>query len=120
MEEELRNIEQVLRRSSGEWQWHVVRIITEIPSGRLASYKCIAKIANQRLGRNLQGRNIARLRRQLYGYLGHDTKIPLHRVAKIGDVESLADSKETKYYNDRLRQQEGTLTNPNPWWCPCP
>ena len=120
MEEELFDFEEELRDSRGEWQWHAARIITEIPPGRLATYGCIAQIANQQLGRNLTPRNIAWLRRRLYEQLplGHDTQVPLHRVAKVGDVESLADSKITKRYNDRLRGQEGSLNDPDPWWRP--
>lgn len=120
MEEELCDVEKELRDSPGEWQWHAAQVIAEIPSGRLATYGCIAQIANQRLGCNLNARNIAWLRRHLYGLLvlGHDTRVPLHRVAKVGDVESLADSEETRRYNDRLRGQEGSLSDPDPWWHP--
>lgn len=118
MEEELNEFEGELRDSPDEWQWHTARIITEIPLGRLATYGCIAEIANQRLGHNLKARNIAWLRRHLYGLLGHGTQVPLHRVAKVGDVESLADSTKTKRYNDRLRGQEGSLNDPDPWWRP--
>lgn len=117
-EEELQSIEKQLRNSKDEWQWHVTRIITEIPSGHLATYGCIAEIANQRFGHTLIPRNVAWLRRHLYGLLTHDTHVPLHRVAKVGDVESLADSGATKECNDRLRGQEGSLENPV-WWHPC-
>ncbi len=117
MEEELQRIEKQLRNSKDEWQWHVTRIITEIPSDHLATYGCIAKIANQCFGHTLISRNVAWLRKHLYKLLTHDTQVPLHRVAKAGDVESRADSEETKEYNDRLRGQEGSLTN-LVWWDP--
>ncbi len=118
MERELQCFEKQLRNSKDEWQWHVTRIITEIPSGHLATYGCITEIANQCFGHTLIPRNVAWLRKHLYGLLSHDTQVPLHRVAKTGDVESLADSDETKEYNDRLRRREGSLENPV-WWNPC-
>lgn len=117
MKRELQRFEKQLRNSKDEWQWHVTRIITEIPSGQLATYGCITEIANQCFGHTLIPRNVAWLRKHLYGLLSHDTQVPLHRVAKDGDVESLADSDKTKVYNDRLRRQEGSLENPV-WWYP--
>ena len=117
MEKELQSIEKQLRNSKDEWQWHVTRIIMEIPSGHLATYGCVTEIANQCFGHTLIPRNVAWLRKHLYGLLSHDTQVPLHRVAKAGDVESLADSDKTKIYNDRLRRQEGSLENPV-WWYP--
>ena len=114
MEEELQQIEDQLRER--EWQWHVAQIIAEIPSGHLATYRCIAKIANHRYGLKIGPRNVAWLRRHLYELLSHDTQVPLHRVAKVGDVNSDADSAITKRYNDRLRRLEGSLTHPV-WWC---
>ena len=118
MEEELQSIESQLRNSKDEWRWHVTRIIAEIPPGHLATYGCITKIANQCFGHTLIPRNVAWLRGHLYGLLTHNTHVPLHRVAKAGDVESLEDSDETKEHNDRLRGQEGSLKNPV-WWNPC-
>lgn len=118
MKRELQRFEKQLRNSKNEWRWHVTQIITEIPSGHLATYGCITKIANQCFGHTLIPRNIAWLRAHLYSLLTHNTHVPLHRVAKAGDVESLEDSDETKDYNDRLRGQEGSLENPV-WWYPC-
>lgn len=118
MEKELQSIEKPLRNSKDEWQWHVTLIITKIPSGYLATYGCIAKIANQCFGHTLIPRNVAWLRGHLYGLLTHKTHVPLHRIAKAGDVESLADSDKTKKHNDRLRRREGSLDNPV-WWHPC-
>lgn len=117
MKKELQRFEKQLRNSKNEWQWHVTQIIAEIPPGHLATYGFIAKIANQRFGHAIISRNVAWLRVHLYGLLTHDTQVPLHRVAKVGDVKSLADSDETKKYNDRLRGQEGSLENPI-WWHP--
>ena len=115
MKEEFQRIEELLRKK--EWRWHATQIIAEIPSGYLATYGCVAEFANQQHGLNIIARNVAWLRKHLYELLSHDTQIPLHRVAKVGDVNSLKDSVKTKSYNDRLRQQEGSLTNPR-WWCP--
>ena len=117
IEKELQGIESQLRTSKDEWQWHVTRIIAEIPSGHLATYGCIAKIANQCFGHTLIPQHVAWLRKHLYGLLLHNTHVPLHRIAKAGDVESLADSDKTKKHNDRLRSREGSLDNPV-WWHP--
>ena len=119
MKEYLQSIEAQLRNSKEEWQWHVTLIITQIPFGHLATYGCIGNVANQLFGHNLIPRNVAWLRSHLYEELTHDTPVPLHRLAKVRDVQSLADSEITKQYNDRLRGQEGSLTNPI-WWAPSP
>ena len=110
MEEELNRIENQLRVE--EWRWQVTQIIAQIPSGYLVTYGRVAEIANQTYGLNIGARNVAWLRKHLYGLLTHNTQVPLHRIAKIGDVHSFADSKETKSLNDKLREQEGSLTNP--------
>ena len=117
MEKELRSIEAELRNCPDEWQWHVACVIAEIPRGYIATYGTLAEIANRRYGHRINARNVAYLRRELYKRLTHDTQIPLHRVAKIGDVESHADSDTTKSYNDKLRGLEGSLYNPM-WWEP--
>ena len=120
MEEALRSIEKhagQLRHSPGEWHWHVAQIIAEIPSGYLATYGRIAEITNRRFGHNIGARNVAWLRRHLYGLWPPITQLPLHRVAKAGDVQSLEDSKKTKKRNDRLRRREGSLARPV-WWHP--
>lgn len=119
IKEDLQGIEAQLRDSKGEWRWHVTLIITQIPSGHLATYGCIGNVVNQLFGHNLIPRNVAWLRKRLYEELTHDTPVPLHRLAKAGDVQSRADSEITKQYNDRLRGQEGSLTNPI-WWEPSP
>lgn len=113
MLEELEKIREQLEQNP--WRWDVAKVIAEIPSGHLATYKCIAQIANRRHGHNLIPRNIAWLRRHLYELLTHDTQVPLHRVMGIGDVNSCHDSAKTKCYNDRLRGQEGSLTKPKLW-----
>ena len=43
IEKELQSIEKQLRNSENEWRWHVTQIITEIPSGHLATYGCITE-----------------------------------------------------------------------------
>lgn len=118
IKEELQSLEKQLRSSKNEWQWHVAKIITEIPPSHLATYGCIAKIANQHFGHTLTPLNVAWLRKHLYALLTHNTHVPLHRIAKAGDVKSLADSPETREHNDRLRGREGSLENPV-WWHPC-
>jgi len=115
MEEELNSIETDLRDSPGEWQWHVAQMITTILSGQLATYGAIADAVNRRHGLSINARNVAWLRGKLYELLSHETAVPLHRVAKVGDIESLHDSEETKGINDERRQREGSLQNPI-WW----
>ena len=110
MDEELRNIEEQLLEKP--WRWYVTQTIAQIPCGYLATYGYIATITNKQHNLNIIPRNVAWLRKHLYSLLTHDTQVPLHRVAKFDDVNSLADSIKTKNYNDRLRGQEGSLTNP--------
>ena len=92
MEEQLHQIEELLREK--KWRWYVAKVISEIPSDYLATYGCIAEFVNQRHGLNISPRNVAWLRKYLYQLLTHETEVPLHRVAKIGDVNSLEDSKK--------------------------
>jgi alkylated DNA nucleotide flippase Atl1 len=82
-----------------------------IPAGHLASYGRIASLVWKKTGRNPGARSIAWLRRELYRILTHDNGF-LHRIAKAGDVNSMADSSETKAINDEKRQKEGSLSNP--------
>ena len=110
MEEELEQIEDQLRVE--EWRWQVTQIIAKIPSGYLVTYGRVAEMANQIYDLNINARNVAWLRNHLYELLTHHTQVPLHRIAKIGDVDSSADSDETKNFNDRLRGLEGSLANP--------
>ena len=115
MDEELQHIEKLLREK--EWRWHVTQVIAEIPSGYLATYGCIAEFANHQYDLNIIPRNVAWLRKYLYGLLTHETQVPLHRLSKVGDVKSLADSEKTKSYNDNWRGEEGSLENTR-WWDP--
>ncbi len=115
MEEELIGIEEFLRYPTNEWRWHVAQAIAEVPPGYLATYGAIAEVVNRRHGLNILARNVGWLRGKLYELLTHDTQVPLHRIAKAGDVDSLYDSETTKSYNDRLRIEEGSLENPR-WW----
>ena len=108
----LQELKEEFCQPGKEWRWHVTKVITEIPSGHLATYGCIAETVNEKFGYGIIPRNVAWLRKYLYGKLTHDTFVPLHRVAKAGDVHSLADSPETKSYNDKVRGMEGSLTNP--------
>ncbi len=110
MEEELKRIESQLRVNV--WCWQVTQVIAQIPSGYLVTYGRVAEIANKTYGLNIGARNVAWLRGHLYDLLTHNTQVPLHRIAVIGDVYSIADSKETKICNDILRGQEGLLENP--------
>jgi alkylated DNA nucleotide flippase Atl1 len=86
MTTKLENLEEDLRASRGEWRWHAACVIEDIPSGYICSYGEIANETNRRTGLNVIGRNIAWLRNYLYEKTNRDTTIPLHRVAKSGDI----------------------------------
>ena len=115
MKTELANIESFLKEPKNDWRWHVAQVIAEVPSGYLATYGAIADAVNRRHDLNIMGRNVSWLRRKLYEKLTHHTQVPLHRIAKEGDVGSIYDSNGTKLCNDRLRSEEGSLENPK-WW----
>lgn len=97
-----------------DWEQKVKQLINDdiIPSGYLISYGRLAELVNQKHGLNIGPRNVAYLRRKLYGILGHQTNVPLHRIAKKGDVKSLFDSERTRKENNLRRGKEGSLTNP--------
>ena len=97
-------------RAAATWRRHALDVIRQIPSGWLATYGRIAELVRQR-GYSVNARNIAWLRERLYGILGHDTDVSLHRIARVGDINSLADSEDTKELNDRLRREEGFFEN---------
>jgi len=119
MAEGMQELSQVANQLT-PWEFHVAKIITEIPSARLLTYGCLARLAAERYGyKENAARAVANLRNKLYGLLGHDTTLPLHRIATQGDRHSRKDSAITKSYNDRLRAREGTLDLPDPWWHPC-
>ncbi len=109
---ELDSIKSDLKLSSNEWRWNVTLLITGIPSGYLASYGILAHIYQHQYNRPISARNIAWLREYLYRKLGHDTEIPLHRIAKQNDIYSHFDSEETQIENNKRRTEEGTLGNP--------
>ena len=109
---ELIEMEKELRRSPNSWRWLAAVEMDSIPSGRLATYGYITSTVANRYGVQVSPRNVAWLRKYLYGILTHDTEVPLHRIAKVGDVGSLADSEETRGYNKLKRKQEGSLGSP--------
>ena len=98
--------------SGEEWRRHAFNAIDAIPYGHVATYGYIASQVESQTGSNPGSRNVAKLRRRLYGILSHDTTLPLHRVAKQGDGESNYDSEETKEINKKRREAEGFFANP--------
>lgn len=96
----------------GSWRRCAYAKMQGVPEKHLATYGRIATLVEEETGRSPGTRNIAWLRKELYRILSRDTAFPLHRIAKAGDVESLADSNETKACNDKKRGKEGSLTNP--------
>ena len=103
-----------IRGDLSEGEWAVAQAILKIPAGRLITYRCLSQLA---LGYDAS-RSTARLRRKLYGLLGHGTKVPLHRIAKQGDLNSCHDSVKTRRENNRRRLKERTPLDDSAWWCP--
>lgn len=115
---ELRSIETRLRNSPHEWKWYAAQFIAEIPSGKLTTYGCISDLIQHRHGYSPGPRQVGQLRGELYDLLGHETMVPLHRVAKQSDLLSAYDSPTTRQENDRRRDFEGTPLDENAWWYP--
>jgi alkylated DNA nucleotide flippase Atl1 len=108
------NVEKELRKSKNQWELKAYQEIKRIPSGSVITYGRLAQRVNRRYGLDIIARNIGNLRNKLYHLLGHETKIPLHRIAKQGDPESEWDAEKTRRYNKRLRTAEGSW--PEPKW----
>jgi alkylated DNA nucleotide flippase Atl1 len=98
--------------NANAWRLAAFNVICDIPRGSLASYGYIAG-AIRETGFSVSPRTIGWLRRRIYGFLGHESEVPLHRVARAGDVHSRADSERTRARNDMLRQAEGSIERPN-------
>jgi hypothetical protein len=113
----LQPLEAKLRASPGAWQWHAATRIAEIPYGQLINYKRFADWVNATCALRINASNVAWLRRYLYAALGRNTSLPLHRLAKAGDVHSRHDSADLKAHHDTRRAAEGILTAPV-WWQP--
>lgn len=113
------HLEKELKRSKGEWELKVYQLINEetIPPGHLINYGRLAELTNEKYGTIINARNVANFRRKLYGYKRSGKyvipkNLPLHRIAKKGDVKSEHDSDQTRQENNLLRGQEGSLMNP--------
>lgn len=113
--QEIANIEDRL----SSWELRVACLITEIPRGRLINYECLAALARDRPNRRPPSRAVANLRRKLYVLLGHQTQVPLHRVASKGALNSERDSIETTDENRNRRAEEGTPKDRSAWACRC-
>ena len=115
--EELVRLEGTLRASPQAWQWHVATLIARVPAGRLITYGRLAEWANASYGLRLGASNVAWLRTHLQNLLGNGTAVPLHRLAKAGDLYSRQETTARKRRNDQLRSSEGSLAHPL-WWQP--
>jgi alkylated DNA nucleotide flippase Atl1 len=107
-DEQIALVDAKLAGSPNDWQRKVFSLILRIPSGYLISYSQLAHCANKEFGLNLGPRNTAWLRGKLYGILGHDTDIPIHRIATQGDAESTKDHPYTQSVSREKRTAEGT------------
>lgn len=114
---ELARLEDTLRASPQAWQWHVATLIMRVPAGRLITYGRLAEWANASYGLHVGASNVAWLRTHLQNLLGDSTAVPLHRLAKAGDLLSLQEPPARKKRNDQLRASEGSLAHPM-WWQP--
>ena len=92
-------------------------LITRVPAGRLITYGRLAEWANASHGLHIGASNVAWLRSHLQNLLGDSTAVPLHRLAKTGDLYSLQETPARKRLNDQLRASEGSLAHPL-WWQP--
>ena len=113
-EEQVTQVESQLAGAPGEWRLKVFSLICRVPPGYLISYGELARWANREYGLRLNPRNTAWLRGQIYGIIGHDTQIPIHRIATQGDAESTKDHEYTQKVNREKRMGEGTY--PHPKW----
>ena len=105
-------MESRLTGSPNDWQLKVFSLILKIPPGHLVSYGNLAKWANQEFGLSLRPRNTAWLRGKLYSIVGHETDIPIHRIANEGDVNSTLDHPYTQQVNAQKRAAEGFFNKP--------
>jgi alkylated DNA nucleotide flippase Atl1 len=94
------------------WRLKVFNLITLIPYGFLISYGRLAQWAETECSIRVSPRNIAWLRKKLYGYFGHQINIPLHRIVMKNDVFSAKDSPQIRVVANRLKDAEGILLNP--------
>jgi len=115
-EEQMALVKSKLAGSPNEWRLKVFSLINDenIPSGYLISYGELTRQANREFGLRLGPRNTAWLRGKLYGIVGHETDIPIHRIATQGDAASTKDQPETQQVNREKRTAEGSY--PNPKW----
>jgi alkylated DNA nucleotide flippase Atl1 len=110
--EQIALLERELRGSPNEWRLKVLALIRRVPSGCLISYGNLARWANKEYGLDTGPRNTAWLRKKIYGVIGHDTDIPIHRVANDGDTSSSLDHPVTQHINRIKRGEEGSLRSP--------
>ena len=107
-------LESRLSGSPGDWRLKVLGLIRQIPKGSLVSYGVLAARANREFGLSIGPRNAGWLRKRIYHEIGHDTEIPIHRVANAGDAHSTRDHPITQEINRRKRGREGSF--PQPTW----
>lgn len=89
-----------------------ISVIRRIPAGSLITYGNLARWMNSEYGTSLGPRNLATFRKQMYGLLGHDTEIPIHRIVKEGDIHSKKDHEVTQEINRVKRTEEGFFKRP--------
>jgi len=90
----------------------VLDVIYRIPSGVLISYGNLARWVNKEHGANLGPRHVASFRKRIYQTIGHDTDIPIHRIANDRDIHSTLDHPVTQEFNRIKRNDEGFFLKP--------
>lgn len=83
---------QAIKHKLTEWQWKVALAIFKIPPGRLITYRSLSILATS----TDASRAAANLRQKLIRLLGVRTQVPLHRIAKKGDLGAKADWPDQK------------------------
>ena len=106
---------QSIRHKLTEREWNVAHAVLKIPPGRLITYKDLSFFAT---GKDAS-RATANLRQKLIRLLTIKSQVPLHRIAKQGDLGAKADWPEQKRQVVlRRRKKEGTPQDDNAWWYP--
>ena len=116
-EEQIALVESKLAGSPNDWRRNVFDLILRIPAGYLISYGDLARWANREHGLHIGPRNAGWLRARIYDIVGHETDIPIHRIATQGDAESTKDQPYTQVVNRQKRTAEGTYPHPK-WYRP--
>ncbi len=109
-------LNQIPKDDLNENERQVAVLIGRIPYGHIASYKAISEWAQHKYQYS-SPLSTAKLRRKLYGLLGHHSGFPLWRLATDGDEDATNDSIPTRVLGMQERMHEGSWKSPV-WFVP--